>query len=245
MISADRRKRCPWAGDDPVYVAYHDDEWGVPLRDERALFELLVLEGFQAGLSWITILRKRDAFRRAFAGFDAERMARFGPAQVEKLLLDPGIVRHRGKIEGAVANARALLKLHGEGLSLAELAWSFVGGATIVNRFRALAEVPAETEQSRALSKALRARGFTFVGPTICYAFMQSAGMVNDHLVQCFRYGELAGARGGRLRQPAGAFGSGVTAKGASTRPTRRAPGPRAGSSSRAPGPASPRGRTR
>jgi DNA-3-methyladenine glycosylase I len=184
--------RCPWAGDDPVYVAYHDEEWGVPLHDERALFELLVLEGFQAGLSWITILRKREAFRRAFDGFDPERMARFRPSRVEKLLADPGIVRHRGKIEGAVANAKALLALHREGKSLAVLAWDAVGGATIVNRFRARAEVPAETEESRALSKALRARGFTFVGSTICYAFMQSAGMVNDHLTGCFRHRALA-----------------------------------------------------
>ena len=172
----------------------------MPLHDERALFELLVLEGFQAGLSWITILRKREAFRRAFAGFDAERMARFGPARVEKLLADPGIVRHRGKIEGAVANARALLRLHGEGRSLDALAWACVGGATVVNRFRARSDVPAETPESRALSKALRARGFTFVGATICYAFMQSAGMVNDHLVGCFRHRELAVRRSARRR---------------------------------------------
>ncbi len=199
-MTPDRRKRCSWAGDDPVYVAYHDEEWGVPVRDDGGLFELLVLEGFQAGLSWITILRKREAFRRAFAGFDAERMARFGPPRVEALLADSGIVRHRGKIEGAVANARALLRLHGEGSSLDALAWGCVGGGTLVNRFRARADVPAETEQSRALSKALRAGGFTFVGSTICYAFMQSAGMVNDHLVGCFRHRELAPRRSARRR---------------------------------------------
>jgi DNA-3-methyladenine glycosylase I len=194
MSSIDGRKRCWWPGDDPLYLAYHDGEWGVPLREDRALFELLVLEGFQAGLSWITILRKREAFRRAFDGFDPERMACFGPARVGKLLADAGIVRHRGKIEGAVANARALLRLRDDGQPFAKFTWSFVGGATIVNRFGARAEVPAETEQSRALSKALRGHGFAFVGPTICYAFMQSAGMVNDHLVGCYRHRELTRA---------------------------------------------------
>ena len=181
------RTRCPWAGTDPLYVAYHDAEWGVPLHDERALFELLVLEGFQAGLAWITILRKREAFRRAFDGFDPERVARFGAARVERLLADAGIVRHRGKIEGAVASARATLRLRDEAGGLARFAWSFVGGAPIVNRPRELSEVPAQTEESRAFSKALRARGFAFVGPTTCYAFMQSAGLVNDHLAGCFR----------------------------------------------------------
>ena len=200
MPPPDRRKRCTWAGQDPLNVAHHDEEWGVPLHDERALFELLTLEGFQAGLSWITILRKREAFRRAFAGFDPERMARFGPPRVEKLLADPGIVRHRGKIEGAIANARALLRLHDEGSSLEALAWASVGGTTLVNRFRAQADVPAQTEKSRALSRALRGRGFTFVGATICYAFMQAAGVVNDHLVSCFRYRELAPPRGSGAR---------------------------------------------
>jgi DNA-3-methyladenine glycosylase I len=184
--------RCPWAGDDPLYVAYHDEEWGVPLRDDRALFELLLLEGFQAGLSWITTLRKREAFRRAFDGFDPERMARFGPARVRELLADAGIVRNRAKVEGAIANARAFLQMRDEGPSLEQLAWSFVGGSTLVHRFRAISQVPTETDESRALSKALRARGFAFVGSTSCYAFMQSAGMVNDHLVGCFRHGELA-----------------------------------------------------
>ncbi len=189
--------RCPWAGDDPLYVAYHDEEWGVPVRDDRALFELLVLEGFQAGLSWITILRKRAAFRRAFEGFDPERMARFGPARVRTLLSDAAIVRNRAKIEAAIANARAFLRLGSEGVSLSDLAWGAVGGSTLVHRFRAISEVPAETEESRALSKVLRAHGFAFVGSTSCYAFMQSAGMVNDHLVGCFRYRAVSSRRAG------------------------------------------------
>lgn len=183
--------RCPWAGDDPLYVAYHDAEWGVPLRDDRALFELLVLEGFQAGLAWITVLRKRDAFRRAFAGFEPEALARFGPRRVEVLLRDPGIIRHRGKIEAAVTNARALLALRRAEGPFARFVWSFVGNAPRVNAPRALREVPAATDESRALSKALRARGFAFVGPTTCYAFMQSAGLVNDHLTGCFRRAQL------------------------------------------------------
>ncbi len=183
--------RCPWPGADPRYLAYHDDEWGVPERDDRALYEKLVLDGFQAGLAWITILRKRDAFRRAFDGFDPERVARFGPARVERLLGDAGIVRHRGKIEGAIANARAVLALRDEGVRFSEFLWRFVDGRTRVNRFHAIREVPAETDESRAMSKALRARGFAFVGPTICYAFMQAVGMVNDHLIDCFRHEEL------------------------------------------------------
>jgi DNA-3-methyladenine glycosylase I len=183
--------RCPWAGDDPLYVAYHDAEWGVPLRDDRALFELLVLEGFQAGLAWITVLRKRDAFRRAFAGFEPEALARFGPRRVEALLRDAGIIRHRGKIEAAVTNARALLALRRAEGSFARFVWGFVGGAPRVNAPRALRDVPAATDESRALSKALRDRGFAFVGPTTCYAFMQSAGLVNDHLTGCFRRAQL------------------------------------------------------
>ncbi len=194
MAPGDQRRRCPWAGDDPLYVAYHDREWGVPLRDDRSLFELLVLEGFQAGLAWITVLRKREAFRRAFDGFDPERVARFGEARVAKLLEDAAIIRHRGKIEGAVASARAFVRLRDELGAFAPFAWSFVGGKTLVNRRRTLAEVPAETEESRALSKALRARGFAFVGPKSCYAFMQSAGMVNDHLVGCFRHRQITRA---------------------------------------------------
>ncbi len=185
-------KRCHWAGDDPLYVAYHDDEWGVPEHDGRALFEKLLLDGFQAGLSWITILRKRENFRRAFDGFVPEKMARFTPARVEKLMGDAGIVRHRGKIEGAVQNARAYWKLVESVGDFAPFLWQFVGGRTQVNRFRR--KIPAQTPASLAMSKALRARGFTFVGPTICYAVMQAVGMVNDHAVDCFRHPQLSAA---------------------------------------------------
>jgi DNA-3-methyladenine glycosylase I len=178
-------KRCSWVTDDPLYLAYHDDEWGVPEHDSRALFEKLVLDGFQAGLSWLTILRKRDAFRRAFAGFVPEKMVRFGARDLERLMNDAGIVRHRGKIEGAIANARAYLAL---AQPFAELAWSFVDGEPRVHRFRATREIPAETDESRALSKELKARGFVFAGPTIVYAWMQACGLVNDHLTSCFRY---------------------------------------------------------
>ncbi len=174
-------------------VAYHDEEWGVPCHDDRALFELLILEGFQAGLSWSTILRKREGYRRAFAGFDAERVARFGERDVERLLADAGIVRNRLKIESTLANARAAVALRDEGGSLAEYLWSFVGSEPKVNSWRTVAEIPAETEESRAMSKDLKRRGFRFVGPTVCYAFMQAAGLVNDHVVDCFRYRELAG----------------------------------------------------
>jgi DNA-3-methyladenine glycosylase I len=181
-------KRCAWVPEgDPLYVAYHDEEWGVPSHDDRHLFELLVLEGAQAGLSWSTILRKREGYRRAFAGFDAERVARFGPRDVERLLGDASIVRNRLKIESAIANARATIEAGG----LDELLWSFVGDAPIVNRWRTLAEIPAETAESRAMSKELKRRGFRFVGPTICYALMQAAGLVNDHVVDCFRHAEV------------------------------------------------------
>ncbi len=186
-------RRCPWPGADPLAIAYHDAEWGVPVRDERALFEMLVLEGFQAGLSWMTILRKRDAFRRAFDGFEPERVARFSAARVARLASDAGIVRHRGKIEGAVASARALLRFRAADGDFARFVWSFAGGRPRVHRFRAASEVPAETPESRALSEALRARGFAFVGATTCYAFMQAVGMVNDHLVACFRWKEVGG----------------------------------------------------
>ncbi len=189
------RERCPWCGTDPLYVAYHDQEWGRPLHDDRALFELLVLEGAQAGLSWITVLRKRENYRRAFDGFDAERIARYSEKRIERLLLDPGIVRNRAKVTGTVASARAFLKLRDEG-GLARHVWSFVGGRPIRNAFESLREVPPETAESRALSKDLRARGFTFVGPTICYAFMQAAGLVDDHLVSCFRHGRGQGRAG-------------------------------------------------
>jgi DNA-3-methyladenine glycosylase I len=177
--------RCAWVPqDDPLYVAYHDDEWGTPVRDARALFELLNLEGAQAGLSWSTILRKREGYRRAFADWEIETVAGFGERDVERLLGDAGIVRHRGKIEAVIANARATLALD---RPLAELLWSFVGGETRVNAWRTIAEIPAATAESAALSKELKRRGFRFVGPTTCYAFMQSAGLVDDHTLDCFR----------------------------------------------------------
>lgn len=177
-------ERCGWCGTDPLYVAYHDEEWGVPERDGRALWEKLVLDGFQAGLSWITILRKRDAFRSAFAGFDPEMVGSWGEADVARLLADPGIVRHRGKIEATIGNARAYLDIEArEGF--AAFLWDHVDGRPVQNRFATLAEVPTETAVSRAMSKALKARGFRFCGPTIVYAFMQATGMVNDHLVTC------------------------------------------------------------
>ena len=181
-------RRCAWVPlADPLYVTYHDDEWGVPSHDQRHLFELLVLEGAQAGLSWSTILRKREGYRAAFEGFDVERVAGFGPRDVERLLADPGIVRNRAKIEAAIGNARATIELGG----LEAYLWGFVGGQPKINRWRTLAEIPAETEESTALSKDMKRRGFRFVGPTICYAFMQAAGLVNDHTVDCFRHAEL------------------------------------------------------
>ena len=177
--------RCAWVPEgDPLYVAYHDEEWGVPSRDERHLFEMLVLEGAQAGLSWSTILHKRDGYRSAFAGFDAAKVARFGPDDVERLMGDAGIVRNRLKIESAIANAQAVLDAGG----LAELVWSFVGGKPKVNAWRTTAELPAETEESKAMSKELKRRGFRFVGPTVCYSFMQACGLVNDHTTDCFRF---------------------------------------------------------
>jgi len=190
-------RRCEWAPEgDPLYLAYHDEEWGVPSRDDRHLFELLVLEGAQAGLSWATILRKREGYRRAFAGFDPEAVARFGAADVERLLGDAGIVRNRLKIESAVANAHATLAVQAERGSLAAYLWDVVGGEPKVNRWTSLGEIPSETEESRALSKDLKRRGFRFVGPTVCYAFMQATGLVNDHVVACYRYAELGGGAG-------------------------------------------------
>jgi DNA-3-methyladenine glycosylase I len=185
-------KRCPWGEGDPLYTAYHDTEWGVPLRDERALFELLTLEGAQAGLAWITILRKRESYRRAFDRFDPIRVASFGEADVDRLLADAGIVRNRAKVRAVIGNAQAWLRLGEEVGSPADHLWSFVAGMPVQNAWRTLAEIPAETDASRALSSDLRRRGFRFVGPTIAYAFMQSAGLVNDHLVSCFRYREVA-----------------------------------------------------
>jgi DNA-3-methyladenine glycosylase I len=180
--------RCPWAGTDPLYLAYHDEEWGVPVHDDRTLFEFLLLEGAQAGLSWITILRKRDAYRRAFAGFDPAAVAAFDEAKIAALLADPGIVRNRLKVNAAVGNARAFLAVQREFGSFDAYVWGFVGGQPIVNTWTTLAEVPAETAASRALSADLKRRGFRFVGPTIMYAYMQAVGLVNDHLVSCFRY---------------------------------------------------------
>lgn len=185
--------RCPWCGDDPLYVAYHDREWGVPCHDERGLFEFLVLEGAQAGLSWITVLRKRENYRRAFDDFDPERIARYGAKDFARLMNDAGIVRNRLKIEATIANARATLALYEGGESLDELFWGFVDGRPVVNRWRSLAEVPAQTPASAALSKELKRRGFRFVGPTVCYAHMQATGMVNDHLADCFRHREISG----------------------------------------------------
>ena len=188
-----RHRRCPWAATD-LSILYHDEEWGVPARDERTLFEFLVLEGAQAGLSWETILRKREGYRRAFAGFDPEMVARFGARDVRRLLADPGIVRNRLKVESAIANARAVLAVREEHGSFADWLWGLVGGAPRINRWRSHSQVPAETPESRALSKALKGAGFRFVGPTTCYAFMQAVGMVNDHLVGCYRHAEIAGA---------------------------------------------------
>ena len=185
--------RCAWVPTgDPLYAAYHDEEWGMPSHDDRHLFEMLVLEGAQAGLSWATILRKREGYRKAFARFVPQKVARFGRRDVERLLGDAGIVRNRAKIEAAVANARATLAVQEEDGSLDAFLWSFVGGSPLQNAWKTVGEVPAETAESRAMSKELKRRGFRFVGPTTCYAFMQAAGLVNDHVVDCFRYREVA-----------------------------------------------------
>ena len=181
-------KRCWWAPEgDSAYLAYHDEEWGVPSHDERHLFEMLTLEGAQAGLSWATILHKREGYNRAFANFDAEKVARFTQPDVERLLADPSIVRNRLKVESTVVNAKRVLELE----SLDDYLWGFVDGSPIVNRWRKLADIPAETAESRAMSKEMKKRGFRFVGPTVCYAFMQATGLVNDHIVDCFRFAEL------------------------------------------------------
>ena len=181
--------RCPWCGDDPLYVAYHDTEWGVPCHDDRRLFEFLILEGAQAGLSWLTILRKRENYRRALAGFDAEIIARYGEADIARLLADPGIVRNRLKIAATIANARSVLAVRKEFGSFDTYIWGFVDGRPVRNTWRTMDEIPAETETSRRMSRDLAARGFKFVGPTICYALMQAVGLVNDHLVSCHRHG--------------------------------------------------------
>lgn len=184
-LHADGLTRCPWPGDDPLYLAYHDTEWGVPEYDDRALFEKLILDGFQAGLSWITILRKRDSFRRAFDGFYPEKIASYGEKKIHALMNDAGIVRNRAKIEGAVTSAKSYLTIMEQGPGFSDLLWDFMDGRPKVNRFKTTATVPASTPLSIKISKELVSRGFKFVGPTIVYAFMQATGMVNDHLVTC------------------------------------------------------------
>jgi DNA-3-methyladenine glycosylase I len=191
-LQADSLKRCPWPKEDPLYLAYHDEEWGVPEYDDRALYEKLVLDGFQAGLSWITILRKRENFRRAFDNFNPEKIARYPNRKIESLMKDAGIIRNRAKIEGAVRSARAYLQIMESGQGFSVLLWDFLDGKPKQNRFKSIKQVPAETEISRKMSKELIARGFKFVGPTIVYAFMQAVGMVNDHLVGCHRHAACA-----------------------------------------------------
>ena len=197
-VPPDGLNRCPWSGQDPLYVAYHDTEWGVPEYDDRALFEKLILDGFQAGLSWITILRKRDNFRQAFDGFAPEVIARYGKRKVTALMKDAGIVRNRAKIEGTILSARGYLDIMEKGPGFSALLWGFVDGKPLVNRRRGTGDIPAETPLSRALSKELSGRGFKFVGPTIVYAFMQAVGMVNDHLVTCYRHPDNGARRKGK-----------------------------------------------
>jgi len=185
------KTRCEWAGSDPLYIAYHDEEWGVPEHDDRRLFEFMLLDGAQAGLSWLTILKKRGNYRKAFDGFDPERVARFGERKMRALLADGGIIRNRLKIRSAIQNAKAYLEVQREFGSFDSYIWRFVGGKPKRNSWRTLSEIPARTPESESMSKDLRRRGFTFVGPVICYAFMQAAGMVNDHVVSCFRHEQV------------------------------------------------------
>ena len=201
MSKARTKKRCEWAGSDPVYVAYHDQEWGVPVHEDRKLFEMLLLEGAQAGLAWITILRKREGYRRAFDGFDPVKIARYSDKRLEKLRDDEGIVRNRLKIAAARTNAKAFLEIQEEFGSFDEFIWSFTGGEPILNHWRSLSELPATTPESDAMSRDLKKRGIKFAGSTICYAFMQAVGMVNDHVVSCFRYKELKSAPRRRTRR--------------------------------------------
>jgi len=189
------QRRCDWAGNDPLYMRYHDEEWGVPVHDDRQLFEMLNLEGAQAGLSWITILRKRDNYRAAFDHFDATKIAAYDEAKIAELLGNPGIVRNRLKVRGVVKNAQAFLAVQGEFGSFDAYIWRFVGGEPIVHERQTLQEIPAQSPEAETMSKDLKKRGFTFVGPTICYAFMQAVGMVNDHTVDCFRHPRNAGQR--------------------------------------------------
>jgi DNA-3-methyladenine glycosylase I len=185
--------RCPWCGTDELYVKYHDEEWGVPVRDDRKLFEFLVLEGAQAGLSWITILRRRENYRAAFAGFDVEKVAGFNEDQVARLMNDAGIIRNKAKIESAIKNARAFLKVAEEYGSFGAYLWGFVDGKPVVNQWKEMSQIPAAVPLSEKISKDMKKRGFSFFGPTVCYAHMQATGMVNDHLTRCFRYAELRG----------------------------------------------------
>jgi DNA-3-methyladenine glycosylase I len=187
-------KRCPWPGEDPLYLAYHDEEWGVPLHDDNLLFEMIVLESMQSGLSWITILRKREAFRVAFHAFDPRRVATFGGKEIEKLLLNPGVIRNRAKLEAAVANARATLRVQEKYGSLDSFLWRVVDGKPLVNRRNNYREAPAKTAVSEILASQCKKEGFKFIGPTVAYAFMQAVGMVNDHEATCFRYKEIAKA---------------------------------------------------
>ena len=182
--------RCAWCGEDPLYRQYHDEEWGVPCYDDGILFEFLLLEGAQAGLSWITVLRKRENYRTALSGFSAEKIARYTPSKIEKLLQNPGLIRNRLKLESTVRNAKAYLKIQQQHGTFSDYIWQFVEGEPIQNRWKKMSQVPASTQESDAMSKALKKAGFNFVGSTICYAYMQSMGMVNDHLVDCFRYQE-------------------------------------------------------
>lgn len=191
-MSKNDKIRCEWAGLDPLYIAYHDTEWGVPVFDDRLLFEFLILEGAQAGLSWLTVLRKRENYRRAYEGFEAKKVAKFSEAKIEKLLADPGIIRNRLKVRASIKNARAYQEIQKEFGSFKEYSWNFIGGKPIKNKFKQVAEIPASTPESEAISKDLKKRGFSFVGPTIIYAHMQAVGMVNDHVMDCFRYDEVA-----------------------------------------------------
>lgn len=184
-------KRCTWCGSDPLYVAYHDEDWGVPVHDDRMLFEMLILEGAQAGLSWLTILKKRGNYRNAFHGFEAARIARYDQTEIDRLMQDASIVRNRLKIDSAIKNARAFLKIQEEYGTFADYLWQYVDGTPVINSWRQHSDLPAHTPLSDRLSKALKRRGFNFVGSTICYAFMQSIGMVNDHTTDCFRYAEI------------------------------------------------------
>jgi len=212
--------RCPWPKDDPLMIAYHDTEWGVPVHDDLRHFEFLVLDGAQAGLSWSTILKKREGYRRAFAGFDPARVARFDARRVERLLQDPSIVRNRLKVEGAIASARAFLRVQEEFGSFDAYVWRFTGGGTLRNAWAETGEIPTTSPEAQAMNRDLVERGFRFVGPTICYAYMQAAGMVNDHLVGCFRYRQVGRAR-----------------RGGTPRPAKKVAGP--------PGPSGPHGRRR